>query len=62
VLRSNKKIRNTNELIKKWMEKHRRALHRWDQVLQLVHGSTSIDYTIFFVALRELADGIRANL
>ncbi|MCE3237538.1 MAG: NAD-glutamate dehydrogenase [Gammaproteobacteria bacterium] len=62
VLRSDQKIRNTNELIKKWMEKHQRALHRWDQVLQLVHGSTSIDYTIFFVALRELADGIRVNL
>ena len=62
VIRSNPKIVNSNELIEQWMTEHHRPLKRWEQVLQLLHGSTSIDYTMFFVALRELSDGIRASL
>lgn len=41
-------------LIESWMKDNQRALYRWDRLLSMLHGSTDIDYTMFFIAIREL--------
>ncbi len=61
VMRSNNHETNIKMLIKNWMKKHCRPIDRWEQILQLLHGSTSIDYTMFFIALRELSGWLQAS-
>ncbi|MCD6039859.1 MAG: NAD-specific glutamate dehydrogenase [Gammaproteobacteria bacterium] len=59
VMHSNQKEANVNKLIEHWMQNHKRPIERWEQILQLLHGSTSTDYTMFFVALRELSGWVQ---
>jgi glutamate dehydrogenase len=48
------------KLIDKWVCNNQRALERWENLLSLLRSSTSIDYTMFFIAMREL-DGLILN-
>jgi glutamate dehydrogenase len=61
VMRSNKHQANAQSLIANWMKERCRPIERWEEMLQLLHGSTSIDYTMFFIALRELSAWIQAS-
>jgi glutamate dehydrogenase len=61
ILKGNKKEKNHLWLIDAWREKHKRAVERWDKILELLHGSTSVEYTMFFIALRELADWVNTS-
>lgn len=61
VVHGNQKESNVKKLIAGWMQKHSRLLERWEQILQLLHGSTSIDYAMFFIALRELSGWVQAR-
>lgn len=61
VMHSDKKEANVKSLIKNWMKERHRPIERWEKILQLLHGSEQIDYTMFFIALRELAGSIRAS-
>lgn len=54
IINNNKRETDETKLIDKWMSDNHRALHRWEKLLELLHGSTNIDYTMFFIALREL--------
>lgn len=61
VIRSNKNETNVERLINNWLSKRARPVERWEGLLQLLHGSTSIDYTMFFIALRELSGWLQAS-
>lgn len=61
IMNKNKKESSTVKLIQKWVDDNQRALHRWDRLLSMLHGSTSIDYTMFFIAIRELIGLIMAS-
>ena len=54
IMKSDKKEADAEKLIDTWMEKNQRALMRWEKLLAMVHSSTSIEYTMFFIAIREL--------
>jgi glutamate dehydrogenase len=54
IMKNDGKEPNTDKLINKWMGKNERMLERWDRLLSMLHGSTNIDYTMFFIAIREL--------
>ena len=41
-------------LVKGWISRNEAAIQRWDQLLAMLHASTDIDYTMFFIAIREL--------
>jgi len=56
VLQFNKKEVNAVKLIEHWRAKNEIITQRWDKILHMLYGSTSIDYVMFFIALRELAD------
>jgi glutamate dehydrogenase len=62
ILQSNNKEFNVDKLILQWMEEHERPIHNWEKVLQMLHGSMTIDYSMFFIALRELSDWVEADV
>ncbi|RUR27470.1 NAD-glutamate dehydrogenase [Legionella qingyii] len=55
ILMNNQKGLNSEELITYWFSKNPFIQQRWEKLLEMLLGSSSIDYTIFFVALRELS-------
>lgn len=61
IMRDNLKEKNPAKLIEQWAQHNHRALERWDRLLSLLHSSTQIDYTMFFIAIRELLSLIRAS-
>ncbi len=56
-----KKNNEPEKLIDDWMTKNRRALDRWDKLLALLHSSSNVEYTMFFIAIRELMGLIMAS-
>lgn len=62
IMRNAGKEANTDKLIERWIDHNQRALERWDRLLELLHGSTAIDYTMFFIAIRELIGLINSQI
>lgn len=58
--RNNKK--SHHEHIANWLSHHNTPLSRWNNVLSHLHANTSIDYSMFFIAVRELLDIIETTL
>jgi glutamate dehydrogenase len=54
IINKDKKETNPLKLIEKWMHSNQRALKRWDKLLSLLHGSPTMEYVMFFIAIREL--------
>jgi glutamate dehydrogenase len=47
--------------IENWIAQHHRSMERWERILGMLHSSTSVDYVMFFIALRELSDLIHSS-
>lgn len=54
IMNKDKKEANITKLIDKWMSHNSRSLERWEKLLTMLYTSPSIDYTMFFIAVREL--------
>lgn len=54
IINADRKETNTSTLIKNWIAKNRRALERWERLLTMLHESSLVDYSMFFIAMREL--------
>lgn len=54
IMKNDKKDLDAHTLIEKWMKQNSRALDRWERLLSLMHSSNNYDYTMFFIAMREL--------
>ena len=61
IMNSNNNGKNTSEIIETWMKKNSRLLERWDRLQEMLQTSTQIDYTMFFIAIRELLGLILAS-
>jgi len=61
ILKDQSKTADPVKLIDAWREKHIRAIERWDKILELLHGSTNVEYSMFFIALRELSDWVHTS-
>ena len=61
IMKSDDKESNASRLIEKWMHTNVRALKRWERMQQMLHTSTEVDYTMFFIAIRELMGLILAS-
>jgi glutamate dehydrogenase len=59
IMKFSKKRTDTNS-IESWIETNHRSMQRWEKILEMLHSSTSLDYSMFFIALRELSDLIHA--
>lgn len=56
IMNSNKKENDPHKLINHWREAQTHAMARWEKILHMLYASTSMDYVMFFIALRELSD------
>jgi glutamate dehydrogenase len=56
ILNNDQKKLNADQLIVYWFEKNKSIQERWEQLLGMLLSSSSIDYTMFFIALRELSN------
>lgn len=54
IMQTDKKEKDPGKLISKWMQANQRALERWEALLSMLLSSSEIDYTMFFIAMREL--------
>lgn len=54
IMNKDKKELNALKLIDRWVSQNQRALERWDRLLAMLHSSSQVDYTMFFIAIREL--------
>ncbi len=61
IMSRNQKEANAHKQVEQWMKHHRRAMLRWEAILEMLYDTSSIDYSMFFVALRELSDLIHAS-
>ncbi len=61
ILQSNKKEPDAIKLITSWIDKQPHMQQRWEKLLELLYASSNIDYTMFFIALRELSDMVQIN-
>jgi len=61
IMQHNKKETDPNKMIQQWREEHKTAIDRWENVLHMLYASTSMDYVMFFIALRELADLVEGS-
>ncbi len=62
VMHADKKEQDSTRLIDKWMANNDVALRRWEKTLGLLVSSNTVDYTMFFIALRELTGLVTASL
>jgi len=56
VLEENDTITNFNERLKQWSSQHRSLIERWRQLLNHFRSVSDLNYTMFYVAMRELLD------
>jgi len=61
IINADKKENNAIKLIDKWSQENHRTLARWDRILSMLHSSASVDYNMFFIAIRELIGLILAT-
>jgi glutamate dehydrogenase len=61
IINTDKKESDVNKLIDKWMVNNEAALRRWEKTLGMLVASNTVDYTMFFIALRELMGFVAAG-
>jgi glutamate dehydrogenase len=61
VLKAAKKAKDTTNAIEGWIQEHERAMTRWEKILEILHMSSVTDYTMFFIALKELSSLIQVT-
>ncbi len=55
VMKHAKHVGEAHACIQDWVVLHQNAILRWEKMLEVLHSSTSTDYIMFFIALRELS-------
>lgn len=50
------KLADPHKIIQNWIVHNKRLMQRWEKILEMLHSSTSVDYLMLFIALRELSD------
>lgn len=55
IMKSNPKEEHPEQLIQQWLTTHQSVLKRWEEMVELLRVRTELDYTMFFIALRELS-------
>lgn len=53
ILQQQVKESDPDKLIELWLRKNTRLIERWEKILSMLHASSNIEYTMFFIAIRE---------
>ncbi|WP_028387863.1 NAD-glutamate dehydrogenase [Legionella fairfieldensis] len=56
IIRFDEKQKDFIKSFNAWSETHKALIERWHQILSDLRASTTLNYTMFFVAIRELLD------
>lgn len=56
ILQMDSKKHQTKRSLEAWSLSHESLIARWHQVISELHSSSTLNYTMFFVAIRELLD------
>ena len=56
IMKTDKKVTNPLKLIETWISQNSCIMDRWSNILEQLHSSTSTDYSMFFIALKEFAE------
>ena len=62
ILKGDKKEIQADALITSWLENNKTALKRWDNLLAMLHSSANVEYSMFFIAVRELLSLIMRSM
>lgn len=62
IMLNDKKEPNIPRLIEKWVAANSQVMERWEKILGLLHGSATVEYTMFFVSLHDLMALIHAGV
>lgn len=62
VLAAKAKKKDIAEIVELWSERHQELIMRWQHILEALRTATVLNYTMFFVAIRELLDLTQATL
>ncbi|MDP1604688.1 MAG: NAD-glutamate dehydrogenase [Legionella sp.] len=54
ILREDTQEPDPQKLIDKWVHNHQRTVVRWEKFLSMLHSNPTVEYTMFFIAIREL--------
>ena len=58
ILQYNKKETNPRKLITHWLTENHHIQEHWTKLVEMLHSSSNVDYTMFFITLRRLSDFI----
>lgn len=61
IMKSDPKEKDPERLIEKWVQNNHRAIQRWERLQEMLHTSSQIEYSMFFIAIRELMGLILAT-
>ena len=61
IMKNDTKESSASKLIDTWSGHNKRALERWNRLQEMLHSSSQVDYTMFFIAIRELLGLILAS-
>ena len=61
IMKDAKKEKDIDIIITRWMKKNPPALERWTNILNLLYSSPSVEYTMFFIAIREFSNWVTAT-
>lgn len=61
IMQDNKKEPQAAKLINSWVNKNEQAIKRWDKLLELLYDSKTVEYSMFFIAIRELSNWVLAK-
>ena len=61
IMKKDKKSMDPFKLIDQWLTDNETPLKRWNKLLEMLHGSTTIEYSMFFIAIRELLGLIQTS-
>ncbi len=56
------KKKNVLQCLEDWSQRHGQLIERWQHVLENLRSNASLNYTMFFVAIRELSDLTQSTL
>ena len=56
IIRFDEKNKDVTYCLEQWAQSHMNLIERWRQILANLRSSTALNYTMFFVAIRELLD------
>jgi len=54
MLRNSEKTQDVGDSIDSWVNRNASIMERWNKLLMIVHHSGTVEYSMFFIAIREL--------